>query len=647
MEPVCIPLIRAGLSGSELAWALSARLRELREAEEAQRPYVSENPDVRAFCDQLVADGGYAPSGNQERILDWLAGSERSAQVGAVAGSGKSTTIRMAVQAVDHFVANRIALPGFRASERPTIHAVAFNKSIVLDLAPKLKPFGATVSTMNSHAWRALLRMWDGPRAFIRDTGKPKGRVIVDELLRGPLPNDPKGDRIKEARKVLGKLMELVRVNMLPHGDVHAVEGLADHHGLPLATISPLGAELRTVADLVWRAVEMSDRAFEETGEADFTDQLWQPIRLGLRLPQYDLFMVDECQDLNRLQQAVMLASVTPGGRVLAVGDKAQAIYGFAGADAVSYDRTGELLDAVRLPLSITYRCASRIVEVAQVVVPLIEAAPGAPAGKVRVIAEDLLGREVREKDLIVGRVNAPLIRLTIQLIARRVNARMKGRDIGQQLVSRLEDVATRPGFVFAQLVPAIDAWANEQVARLVARDASETAVEAVRDTALGLTVCADSFPECRTIPELATAILGLFADEGAAVWLSSVHRAKGLEADRVFVVSGEKMPLLRADQQPWEREQEMNALYVAVTRAKTELIFAGAVPDPLQAVVARLAEREEPSEAPTEPAPAPAPVTPVSEPRGEVASDVEPVRVARAGGALGAAAFRQRKLEL
>jgi superfamily I DNA/RNA helicase len=54
-------------------------------------------------------------------------------------------------------------------------------------------------------------------------------------------------------------------------------------------------------------------------------------------------------------------------------------------------------------------------------------------------------------------------------------------------------------------------------------------------------------------------------------VTFSSVHRAKGLEADNVFIIKPSSMPSPRAKKQ-WEQVQEQNIRYVAFTRAKDTL---------------------------------------------------------------------------
>jgi superfamily I DNA/RNA helicase len=67
-----------------------------------------------------------------------------------------------------------------------------------------------------------------------------------------------------------------------------------------------------------------------------------------------------------------------------------------------------------------------------------------------------------------------------------------------------------------------------------------------------------------------------LFADEAdRVVWLSSIHRAKGNEAERVFIVRPDLLshPMART---PVQVEQEQNVCYVAYTRANEALYFVG-----------------------------------------------------------------------
>ncbi len=81
---------------------------------------------------------------------------------------------------------------------------------------------------------------------------------------------------------------------------------------------------------------------------------------------------------------------------------------------------------------------------------------------------------------------------------------------------------------------------------------------------------CKDSFDEGKNCPKCKTPGI-----PRAGIKFSSVHKAKGQEAKRVFLlqVEGASMPHPMA-KKAWEQEQEMNIKYVAVTRAIDELVW-------------------------------------------------------------------------
>jgi superfamily I DNA/RNA helicase len=75
---------------------------------------------------------------------------------------------------------------------------------------------------------------------------------------------------------------------------------------------------------------------------------------------------------------------------------------------------------------------------------------------------------------------------------------------------------------------------------------------------------------------QLKSYINKMFTDDKVenAVMLSTAHKSKGLEANRVIILLPDKLPLKFPHQQRWQEVQEMNLKYVAITRARKELIF-------------------------------------------------------------------------
>lgn len=58
---------------------------------------------------------------------------------------------------------------------------------------------------------------------------------------------------------------------------------------------------------------------------------------------------------------------------------------------------------------------------------------------------------------------------------------------------------------------------------------------------------------------------------------LSTIHKAKGLENDKIFLICPELIPS-RFATQLWQLKQEQNLLYVAITRAKKDLTYVSKV---------------------------------------------------------------------
>ena len=91
---------------------------------------------------------------------------------------------------------------------------------------------------------------------------------------------------------------------------------------------------------------------------ANFDDLLYLAVKDGISLPKFDFIFVDEAQDTNAIQRALLRKIMKKTSRVVVVGDPAQAIYGFRGADSESMNLIAEEFDCKRLPLSISCRCA-------------------------------------------------------------------------------------------------------------------------------------------------------------------------------------------------------------------------------------------------------------------------------------------------
>lgn len=552
----------------------------------------------------------YAPSSYQAAIFDWIENGEGNGMAVAVAGAGKSTSLTAAV---------RIAL-----QRSKYVLALAFNVEAKDQLVKKLEGTGARVKTVHGHGFAAVCFTFGWGKVEVEEN---KYRDLVDRYIAEfDAAQTLAGDDCSPAetkaiidggfpRAAILKLLDLARLDLLDAfaNDFGAgLRRLADHHNVD---VDPALGQL--VTDVVRLAMKWGA---DNPRIVDYTDMVWLPTALRLRPWTADWVFVDEAQDISKAHRALIRASIKPGhGRVLFVGDPKQAIYGFAGADADSFDAIVEEFECTELPLSVCYRCPTAVLDLAREIVPQIEARPGAPEGVVRSATPDGFIDEAKRGDMVLCRLNAPLLSLAFKLIAVGTSACVRGRaDLGEGL-GKVINKCSKGGFDNFGL--ALDAWGDREQDSARKRygkkseDALLARLEGIADQAECIRVIWGA-SGATSAAQLKAAISKLFADKDPKVTLSSVHRAKGLEAPRVFIAMPDRLGQAWPNSQQWMIDQEKNLEYVAITRAMRELIFIdGDAPErdeePDEASAQRPQKPAEPASiAPLPPAEADAPDT-------------------------------------
>lgn len=502
----------------------------------------------------------HAWSTYQTAIFDAVTSTKRNLAIRALAGSGKTTVL---VEIYNRLPRNKSAL------------FLAFNKHIVNELSSRLK--GCDCLTIHSLGFKAIKAV--RPKVNVKEH---KIADLVDEYFSRNeptwLPSKFYGAFFGLVRNVVDK----ARLTMTDLANEAETDNMIAHFGLwgDLAAISDeADISMNLLADQLakcaGRILVNSDRAYDRNGIIDFTDMLYIPVKYGLAVASYDVVLVDEAQDLNAAQLELVMKAAGKFGRTICVGDKFQAINGFAGADTESFAKIVARTNAVELPLSICYRCPTAHIALAQKIVPAIEAAPGAADGVVETINLAQFSVMPRQKDLIICRVNAPLVGAALKLIANGIQARIRGRNIAAGLTKMIKDASKKGiyGDDFTEaMTSALQAAVDHRLAILQSKPHTETQQEMVSDQLECIVTFMGGRPDLKDSTTLCSELEGLFADEGAAVWLSSIHRAKGLEADRVFVLRSDKMRIERKGMLDWQLEQEANLEYVGLTRSKQAL---------------------------------------------------------------------------
>jgi DNA helicase II / ATP-dependent DNA helicase PcrA len=470
----------------------------------------------------------------QDAFFNFVANGEGNGMLIAVAGSGKTTT---GVEAVKRLPRGRSHI------------YLAFNKSIATELSAR----GVNGKTFHSLCYSVVTKFKN-----TRNVEANKLRILVDEML---------GDGEKRLyAQFITRLVGLGRnagIGCLCQDLPEVWQALADHHDLELDNDA---ADPKRAIELAQKLLTLSN----ESPMVDFDDLLYLAVKEGLSLPKFDDIFVDEFQDTNSIQLAIIRKLMREGSRFYGIGDPAQSIYGFRGADSNAMNRGKEEFACTELPLTVSYRCPKSVVEYAREWVEHIEAAPNAPEGIVDNLDESWTVSIFKANDLVVCRTTAPLISIAYQMLRAKMPVRVMGRDIGEGLKSLVKKMNAKG---IDHLQEKLSAWAEREAEKCIAKR-QEAKAEAIRDKADALFCLIDGLPETdRTVPASLAVIDSLFAEKVGATILATIHKAKGLEADRVYWLNSSKCPAAWA-RQPWQQEQERNLCYVAVTRAKSELML-------------------------------------------------------------------------
>ena len=481
----------------------------------------------------------YKISKYQQAIFDWVAKGKGNAIIQAVAGSGKTTTI---IQATNLIPSNQKCI------------FVAFNKAIADELREKL-PKHIEAKTLHSLGYGFFYS--NNIKATL-DTNKLH-KLIEDEI------EDVDSDLKKDYYTNLRKLIPLIKNTMIDYTKLEQLEDVKGKYNIEFETDDRYMLAIRHIME----------KNNENTSIIDYDDMVYLPVVNNFSNGIYDWVLVDESQDLNKVQFELIKKICDKHTRVIAVGDKKQSIYAFRGADINTTDNFKEEFNAVELPLSICYRCPSSHIKLAQEIVPEIEASENAIDGVIKSI--DLLTAidiaNDNEKDLILSRTNAPLIKVAFSLIRNGKKAIIRGRDIGANLIKLIEKYKAND---LGELYLKLNNYKNLQQDKIdliekgkydsKKKNSLLTNIDSV-DTIIAV------MEDCDTIIQVKQKIENIFTDNKEGVICSSVHRAKGLQANTVFIINRDKMPHPMARTKE-EIEQEYNILYVALTRSKSNLYF-------------------------------------------------------------------------
>jgi len=384
------------------------------------------------------------------------------------------------------------------------------------------------------------------------------------------------------------------------------------------ATVTAAGRTPPVPADLFAGLFRRYERAKERSGRIDFEDMLARTVEAIAEHPdvaeevrgRYRWFSVDEYQDTNPLQQALLDAWLGERRDLAVVGDEDQTIYTFTGA--TSDYLTGfarRFPDARVVRLEDNYRSTPQVLAMAN---RLLARTPGKPPGKrlvatrppgpeptvaafesaeheVKALVEEVgrlasLDVDLDEVALLV-RTNAQIPPFEEALAAAGIRYQVRGvlfyrRTEVLRALGVLRSRASRA--VDSGLVDALEAIWYE---RFGFRRDEEPDGEEARQRHASLVTLLGIAERLQAAADGDGPGLAGFLDEigrraaaeaegvGGGVNLLTYHRAKGLEFDAVLLPAVEEglLPIRQAST-PEEVAEERRLLYVGLTRARAHL---------------------------------------------------------------------------
>lgn len=515
--------------GKERVWRHQGRTKDRLAAAQAVRDLLSE---LDAQAAQEQAAPAYPPTAQQQAIIDAVVAGQDVAVL-ALAGTGKTSTLRMLARAL---------------SDRRIVY-IAFNRTTA-DEAQRSFPPHVTADTMHAFARQGLR---DGPHGRLLDKLNNGGARLSKDVAPAL--------GIRRAVMVGGLAYEPETLARLAMDTVGQFRNSADDQLIAQHLPSGVADNPQLAQFVLDRAEQAWSDILSPAGKLVFTHddylKLWaltKP-RLGA-----DVIFFDEAQDINDVQRQVIVDQRTrsDGGRgsqIIVVGDSYQSIYGFRGAKDALHTWPAD----VRLPLTQSWRFGPAVAQLGNQFLALLNASmvlEGNPALRSR-------AEPVPRPDAILCRTNAGAVSAVFEAFdaGRRVALVGGGEaieDIAKAAQALQRNRRTRhPDLAgFASWSDVREAANTEPAAkhlqpfvRLVDKHGAQRLIDMAHD------LVAEDDPD----PD--------------KVIVSTAHKAKGLEWDRVLIADDFRGPTEDGENGVvLPGLEEIRLSYVAVTRAKASI---------------------------------------------------------------------------
>ena len=369
---------------------------------------------------------------------------------------------------------------------------------------------------------------------------------------------------------------------------------------------------------------------FEMSQYRDFNDDLWYAAMHAedIAWPKYDIVLADEVQDFNEAQKIMLKKLAQQGARVVAVGDPNQAIYRFRGGDAEAFqslatsvaDWSQNKEGAVK-GITRNFRSKPNLLKFAEEetgIKGLVSGKQWADDDQGDVTKYELqydeamgtIGQERAKGNKIetafIARTNEPLLHAALSLLTQGVPFVIIGKDIAKDLIKHIRTIFKK--YKLGEATPAqtfqykLNDYIQGEQSAFGTKSTKKAYLAELKEVTEALLAALETFQnevaggtvgdfkkwldtklmshalefeegdEKKIEADLAT--YEAYMEEEKPVVLTTSHRSKGLEFDRVYILRYDQFPHPRALKKglPKDLAQENNMKYVALTRGKNEM---------------------------------------------------------------------------
>ena len=490
-------------------------------------------------------------SKEQENVFEYAQKGILNMIIQSVAGSGKTTTLVECVK---------------RLPKDKTILLLAHNKSTKDTLKERLGDVSnVKIYTLHGLGWRMFLEHFEKTPELDEDKYKKYIFSNIQEL------GGEQYMSLSAARKMIYKsnIIDMVyksRQN-LKQSEKEIKKLCAKKYGMTM-----VANECAVVEKILkWGS--------ENLDTVDYQDLITLPYEYGYYTQKFlaDFIMLDEAQDASIAQEDIIMRCFKRNTRLFAVGDAEQKINGWSGSDTDAFEHLKDSdkfrRDAEEFELTTNYRCGKKIIDYAKKYSDSnIHAKENAIDGAVNF---DVSIDFAMNGDMILCRNVSPLMDVYRLGISKGKKMYFRGEELGNNLITNVLccDGNTIQEIVLNLKKRLITTW------DLITEDSGLEEKETMTDprivSLLDTIKTLQSLPSTvETRDDLKLFIKDVFSDEGKdGIQLSTIHRAKGLEADNVFVICPSLIPS-RLATLDWQIEEERHLQYVMCTRPKKNLNF-------------------------------------------------------------------------